>query len=371
METNSWYTLDNIKRFKALWNMIIGERSNGKTFSVLEEILNKKLQRGEEGAVIRRWDTDLKGRRKNQVWAGIVEAGKLNNTEWDGIDYRNGAWYLYRWLDDEKTDKEFDFAPLAYPFSLTNMEHDKSTSYPKVTTILFDEFTSRKGYLPDEFALLCNVISTIVRQRDNVTIYMCGNTVSKMCPYFREMGLNHVDTMQQGEIQFYEYGEKKECTLAVEYCSPLTKKIKKSDRYFAFDNPKLEMIKNGLWETAVYPRLPVKYQPSDVVMPIYIVIDDVETFTIKGDVVCKDGNYFMFMYRKDYGRMNEDEDIVFSARCDYRHNWRRNMMKPFDNVGKNIAKLFTLDKVYYANNDVGELVRSYLQFCTSSSIIKL
>ena len=57
-------------------------------------------------------------------------------------------------------------------------------------TILFDEFITKGMYLTDEFMAFMNTLSTIIRQRDNVKIFMCGNTVNKFNPYFEEMGLN-------------------------------------------------------------------------------------------------------------------------------------------------------------------------------------
>ena len=65
----------------------------------------------------------------------------------------------------------YDKQPFCYAFALSELEHDKSTAYPNVTTVLFDEFLSRKSYLPDEFVLFMNTLSTIIRERDNVKIY--------------------------------------------------------------------------------------------------------------------------------------------------------------------------------------------------------
>src|SRR5690606_4040116 len=110
---------------------------------------------------------------------------------------------------------------------LSDTEHNKSISYPRVEIIFFDEFITKHLYLNDEFILFMNTISTIVRQRTNVTIYMCGNTVDKYCPYFKEMGLNHVHKMEQGTIDVYRYGNSK-LTVAVEYCAS-TKRKKKNN----------------------------------------------------------------------------------------------------------------------------------------------
>ena len=121
------------------------------------------------------------------------------------------------------------------------MEHDKSTSYPDITIIVYDEAISRDGYITDEFVLFCNVLSTIIRQRDDVVIYMLGNTVNKYCPYFVEMGLTDVKNMKEGDLQVYSYGDSR-LKVAVQFTDSISKKGKASDVYFAFNNPKLQMI---------------------------------------------------------------------------------------------------------------------------------
>lgn len=173
-----FYSLDRIKKEDALYNVIFGERSNGKSYAVEEEIIKRYFQSGgkEQGAIIRRWQLDLQGKRGQQVFEPLVLDGvvkKYSGGEWTGIKYYAGRWYFSK-AGSEAGRPITQEEPFCYAFSLTDMEHDKSTSYPKVTTILFDEFLSRKGYLPDEFILFMNVLSTIIRYRTNVKIYMLG-----------------------------------------------------------------------------------------------------------------------------------------------------------------------------------------------------
>ena len=137
---------------------------------------------------------------------------------------------------------------LGYTFALSDGEHDKSTSFPNIKTIVFDEFLTNKVYLNDEFVLFMNTVSTIVRRREDVRIYMLGNTVNKYCPYFQEMGLEHIQKMVQGTIDIYAYGEST-LTVAVEYCANAqTEARPTAHKYFAFNNPKLAMITGGAWE---------------------------------------------------------------------------------------------------------------------------
>ena len=213
-------------------------------------------------------------------------------------------------------------------------------------------------YLPDEFVLFMNVISTIVRYRTDVKIFMLGNTVNKYCPYFNEMGLTHIKEMNAGDIDLYRYGDS-ELTVAVEYCLP-NKKGKKSDLYFAFDNPKLSMITGGAWEMEIYPHLPYKYKPKDVLFIYFIKFDDE---LLQCEIVNTENSVFTYIHRKTTELKDTDNDLIYSVDYDARPNWKRKLTKPTTDIEKKIAIFYTREKVYYQDNEVGEIVRNYLQWC--------
>lgn len=362
---NEHYSYEEIDKRNATYNLVIGERSNGKTFGFLLKVLQLYLATGKQGAYIRRWADDFKKGRGQTLWSGIISEGKLNGTGYDGIDFRGNAWYLYK-KDEELDKKVYDNEPLMYAFALTNMEHDKSTSYPNVDIIGFDEFISRTAPLPDEFVLFMNTVSTIVRHRPNVKIYMMANTVNKYSEYFKEMGLSHVKNQEPGTIDLYEYGES-ELKVAIEYCSTLeTKEAKEASKYFAFDNPKLHMITGGAWEMAIYPHLPVKYKPKDIVFTFFIVWDD-QIFQC--EIICVEKLNFIYIHEKTTELKDTDKDLIYSPEPDPRVNWHRRLSDGTQRSNK-ILQYFHLDRVYYQNNEIGESIRNYLQYCKNYSIIK-
>lgn len=355
-----FYRLDNILSYNAIYNVIFGERSNGKTFAVLEYGLRQYTEHGKQLAIIRRWQDDFTGKRGKTMFDSIVSEGlvsKLTDGEWTDIYYYGGRWFLCKY--DEETKKRIcDETPFAYGFSISSMEHDKSTSYPNITTILFDEFLTRTMYLPDEFVLFMNVISTIVRHRQDVKIFMLGNTVNKYCPYFSEMGLSHIKEMKEGTIDLYRYGES-ELTVAVEYCKP-SSKGKESDIYFAFDNPKLSMITGGAWELEVYPHLPFKYKEKDILFKYFIKFD---SEILQCEIISHDNTVFTFIHRKTGDIKNIETDLVYSTEHSALPNWKRKITEPKTTLEKKIAMFFVTDKVFYQDNEVGEIVRNYLQWC--------
>jgi hypothetical protein len=341
--------------------MIIGERSNGKTYACLKYGIENYWNNKKQMAIVRRWDTDFIGKRGSVYFDALLsndEVSKITGGLWTGIYYYASKWYLCTY--DPDGNRITDEKPFAYAFAISQMEHDKSTSYPDITVVVFDEFISRTGYLADEFVAYMNVLSTIIRHRTDVKIFMLGNTVNKYCPYFNEMGLKHIKNMKQGTIDLYTYGDT-ELTVAVEYCSPISKEGKDSDVYFAFDNPKLQMITGGAWEIDLYPHCPYKYKPKDIKFTYFIQFDE---DLLQCEIISVDHRYFTFIHRKTTDLKNTDKDIIYTTEYDPRPNYRRNITKPTDDLDKKIAMHYKKDKIFYQDNEVGEIVRNYLLWCT-------
>ena len=355
---NQFYSLKPILSKNAQYNVIFGERSNGKTYAVLKYGIERFLKHGEQMAVVRRWSEDFTGKRGVTMFDALVankEIEKLSGGEWTGVYYYGSKWYMCRYEEDKRVISD---NPFAYGFSISSMEHDKSTAYPLITTILFDEFLTRTAYLPDEFVLFMNVVSTIVRHRTNVKIFMLGNTVNRYCPYFKEMGLTHVKDMKPGSIDIYQYGDT-ELKVAVEY-TPNRKSGKASDFYFAFDNPKLAMITGGSWEIDIYPHCPVKYTPNEI-MFIYFI--EFSGDLLQCEIVKHEDLYFTFIHRKTTPLKDTDNDLIYTTDYSPRPNYRRNITKPMSPTEKRITEHYLKDKVFYSDNEVGEVVRNYLIWC--------
>lgn len=356
-----FYSLDNILANNAIYNIIIGERSNGKTYACLKYALEKFVKNREQFAYVRRWREDFRGKRGATMFDALVEnneIARLTGGAWNNVYYYSGRWYLCRYEDDGNDVKRItDAEPFAYGFSLTEMEHDKSTSYPNVTTIIFDEFLTRGYYLQDEFVLFMNTISTIVRHRKNVKIFMLGNTVNQYAPYWDEMGITNIKNMEQGKIDVYTYGDS-DLRVAVEYAdSP--NKTKDSDVYFAFNNPKLNMITGGAWELDIYPHCPVKYKPNEV---LYVYFIDFGGDLLQCEVIQHDDLLFTFIHRKTTP-IKDENALIYSPEYDPRVNYRRNILKPQFGLEKRLGEHFRFGNVYYADNQVGEVVRNYLLWC--------
>lgn len=357
-----YYSLNKILEVEAHYNVIIGERSNGKTYGTLLHAIEEYFKgNGGELAIIRRWQEDIRGNRARDIFTAILQDGhiaRLSDGKYEGLYYYASKFYFCNYDDDGKALYNQDDI-FCHLFALSDTEHNKSISFPNVKTIVFDEFMTRGTYLPNEFVLFMNTLSTIVRQRKDVAIFMLGNTVNKFSPYFKEMGLKNVAEMKQGSIEVYTYGES-DLKVAVEYCASVGESQKQSNVYFAFDNPRLQMITTGAWELDLYPHLPVKYTPKDIQLIYFIKFDD---SIYQCEIIQKDGEMFTYIHDKTSPIKNENDDIVYSLEYSHKLNYSRNIFKPTHKAGKAIVWFFKADKVFYQDNSVGDAINNYLNAC--------
>lgn len=349
----------------AQYYILIGQRSNGKTFCILERFIDNWLESKEtmSNAVIRRWDEDFNNSKGTKFFENFVSnaergniiASKTNN-RYNSVEWSRRAWWAV-YVNEKGEIERTSPVPIAYAFAISQEGHYKSGGYPRVKDILFDEMVSRT-YLADEFLSFMNLISTIVRLRDDLKIFMCGNTLSGYCPYFSEMGLKNLRQMKQGSIDLYKMGKDGRMKIVVYMTDSITKKGKPSDVYFCFDNPSLQMVTGeSTWELAIYPHCPTKYVPQDVKFVYFIVFDGE---LLQCEIIEKEKEWFTFIHRKTTPIKDEDESIIFKQDHDFRFNFRRRLTKPTDKIGKFILSFFAMDKVFYQDNEVGDLVNQYI-----------
>ena len=93
-----FYSLDNIKKKDADYNVIYGERSNGKTTAVLAEGVKLFVDSGykKQIAIIRRYEEDFRGKNGQQMLENIVKLGWVE--KWTKGEYNDIYYYSKRWF---------------------------------------------------------------------------------------------------------------------------------------------------------------------------------------------------------------------------------------------------------------------------------
>ena len=89
------------------------------------------------------------------------------------------------------------------------------------------------------------------------------------------------------------------------------------------------------------------------------------------------GNYFLtcsydgdaYLWNRKTGEIKyPDSDIVYTTRPSEKWNYRMCLTHQSDTFSKTIMKFFRENNVFYADNEVGEIVRNYLMWSDSYSI---
>mgnify|MGYP002519720676 CR=1 FL=1 len=210
-----YYSLTKINNTKADYNLIIGQRSNGKTYAVCKYLIQQYKKTGRKFAYIRRWADDIKGYRAEQLFMPLQAEIERIYGHGYSITYYRHKYYL----TDPDGKKQFI---MGYALSLSEASHTKSVAYTDIKYILFDEFIQMAGErtLADEKAKFENTLSTLIRDKQDVVIYMLANTVSKFSPYFIYFGID-INKVSQGSIITKEIptdDDKGILRVSLEYC---------------------------------------------------------------------------------------------------------------------------------------------------------
>ena len=354
-KNKKYYDRTAIDETGALYRMIMGSRSNGKTYSICRTAVERYFAAGERLAYVRRYDEEIMPKNL----ASLFDPHKnliisLSQGRYNGVSYRAKEFH-FCFYDEEGKIQEKDPEAFCITASINTSMTTKGADRGEVKRIVFDEFMTRDRYLKDEFVMFQNLLSSLIRDREDTIVYMLANTVNKYCPYFEEMGLTGASRIKQGSIQVYQYGDSG-LTVALEYCPSVADSRNEVNKYFAFDNPQLKMISTGEWEIALYDRCPFSIHEEDILKDFYILFQDE---IIVGQLVRKDKDYFIFFYKKTRDFKPKDRDIVL---CDFASPhimWTNTLKDKPTRAHQEISLLIQKRKVFFATNQVGETVRNF------------
>ena len=248
MAKKEYYRLTNILKHNAAYNLIYGERSNGKSYAVKEYCIKRFVERGEQFVIIRRYKTDVT-KALSDIYFADMPIEDLTGGKYNCIYTQSGRVYM-AFLDED--GKRKNPAICGFIRALAEAQRYSSGAYNTVQNIVLEEFISLDGkYLPNEIMLFRHIISTIARKR-TVNVFMIANTISRLSPYFREFGVKNIEQQAMGTIDdYYISAEGGEVKIACEYCDNSTTRSK---MFFGADS---KMTNEGKWLTREYPHITV------------------------------------------------------------------------------------------------------------------
>lgn len=261
------YSLDAIDKIDSQYKLIIGEKSNGKSYAVKLKLLKESWETGIPFFYVRRYVEDVKAHMVERYFNDMVENddGKreiyeFTNGECECVQvFRGGIYFATK---NEKGEIK-RVRLFAYYMAIPQYEHFTSQAFVKISKILFEEFIAPIGkpFLPKEYNTFMLIVSTIFRRRAGCIVYMIANTNKLVCPYFDEWGIK-VNMLEQGKISVFHHdsgdkddeGERIIVDIAVEYCANTAG----TDRMIL--GKKRAVMAHGEWDTNSYPHLPAPYK---------------------------------------------------------------------------------------------------------------
>ena len=273
---NNYVKRDFISKIDAEYIIIMGQRTNGKSFAVKEDIIKRALENEEEFAYIRRYKEDCKQYMISEYFSDIICDKNGNNhlLEWSNGKYndivcREQSIYFAFTDEDGKTTRGQKFGRM---FGLSWATHYKSLSFPKMTTAVYEEFITDECFLSDEVRRFMNLISTIFREK-KARVYLVGNTLSRINPFFNEWELVNIPKQKINSVEIYKHkytdenDEPQECRIAVY----LTHSTKVNSGMFFGNIGK--SITSTMWETDEHPHLRGKRSDYETIYTMVFMYD--------------------------------------------------------------------------------------------------
>lgn len=252
MAKQKYYSNSKIKELGCQYNILLGERANGKSYSVKDSSLRDAYNGMGTLIYLRRWQLETKTVDVMRYFADCDIRGITDGKYSKVICYRSELYFGN--VDDD--GKDVRGLKCGDVMNLSGATHYKSQSFPNTLNVIFEEFITKDLYLDNEPYELMELISTIARRRQ-IYVWLIGNTISRQCPYFSCWSLDKVLKQKQGTIDVYnwytnqldENGKDITIRIAVEYCESTgyTNKM--------FFGKKADSITTGVWESQEHPKL--------------------------------------------------------------------------------------------------------------------
>lgn len=167
MGKSIYYDLSRLLSYKKLVSIVIGNRGGGKSYAAKAWAIRGWIRNKKQFIYLRRFATEFEFITN---WFSDIQH------EFPEHEFmvKGGCFYI----DDEIA---------GYYIPLSTSQKNKSTSYPDVDKIIFDEFIIDKGayhYLKDEVTMLLDFCETVFRLRDDGRILLISNAITVANPYF-------------------------------------------------------------------------------------------------------------------------------------------------------------------------------------------
>lgn len=339
--------------------VICSERSIGKTTNILLFGMCAHKLFGTQIQYIRQIEPMLEPKNMRQLFATILQfdyVTKITGGKWSSVTYYARGWY---YCNTNESGKVIERAEDPFMFCLAinrNIIYKSTYSAPTGDIIIFDECFS-KFYPQDEFIDFCDLVKTIIRERQEPIIFMLGNTIDRYHAYFSELELlsvstsmpigEHTEIITSGGTPIY-------CEFATREKTPA--KLKLNRIFFGFRNKKLGSITGSDWSITPMQHIDKYDTPEIYAKNFYISI---ENYLINCEIASSEKYGIHVLTHFATNTYPDSRIYSLENMLDYRYRYKFGHTK----LDKMLWTLYERKKFFYANNNIGALVDKYVQHC--------
>ena len=344
---------------KAKYNVLLSERSRGKTTNILLLGMCMHKLYGTTIEYIRKKEDQITKKITINLFTTILEYDyieKLTDGKYNSIWYNARRWY-YCLVDED--GNVIEKAPTHFMSMLSidrNETYKSGYNAPRGDFIVYDEFIS-KYYYADEFLYFTDLLKTIIRDRLSPIIFMLSNMIDKNSEYLDELMISdQVMLMSVGDSSLIT--TKKGTNIYVELLEMSKKTITprrqlSNKLYFGFDNPKLINITGGDWVVENSPHIPKKIEYDSVINNIFMKF---ASNYIRLDVVKYNDQFFVFCTK--FTSVIYDDSIILTLEPPDKSNEIYGLGR--GKVFKFIWGLYDDKRFRYQSNTIGAWIDKYV-----------
>lgn len=354
-----YYNPTNMNFTKARINMLLSERSVGKTTNILILGMIANKHYNIRLHYIRNKQSEVRASIVSDLFNTINKFGyvsKITENRWSEVRYfqMERKWYYVN-TDENGEVTERNSECLMYAMSIEKSSDYKSGySCNNADFIIVDEFIVIDDF-KNRFQSLQDILSTLIRFRQSPVILYLSNTVDKQHYLFDEYAISEtVWSLAKGDREYItsELGT----TIYVEYINEerINQKKKNVNRlYFGFKNEKLNAITGNDWYGKEYPHF--FSEKTDVVLADNIYLEYYQRLQRLSIIKRENGVLLVYAHK---ATRTYDDSIIYTTNIT-EDNRCRYLYGNGSRLDKLLTTLYDHKAFRYGTNSDGLLVEKF------------
>lgn len=197
---NTYFDANFILEKNAIFNIVLSDRSDGKTFNCKSRALENYEKDKSVSIYMRRYKSEITPKLYESFFDEVLNIEKYSRFKsWEFKGSKNGIQ-----VRKNKYDK-WDWIVYLVPLTMTGKLKSQMSEIHRIKEIDFDEYMPLDGkFIKDEITLILEFWKSIDRDREMVQMLILGNKISPFNPLFDYFDINL--RIENDKVRLYKNG---------------------------------------------------------------------------------------------------------------------------------------------------------------------